>query len=113
MNPYESPKTITQTSDSFLQEGGIAVQCTSCQHLFNGVPRKSFLGFKKFSCPECKKKFLLPLYTGYRIFYWIVLLCFIGFQVSGQSNGQPSIFTVLMAIAIVYDIYLLIKLRMG
>lgn len=102
MNPYEPPKTKDVTP-SFLNAKLKAAICPHCGHSFSGVAKKSFLGFQKFSCPNCSKEFTYPLFRGYRITYWILLAVALGFMLS--SGGRPNIFFVLMSIAVMVDAY--------
>jgi hypothetical protein len=50
------------------------VICTECYSTFEAIPRRSFLGFLKFICPDCKREFLHPLTSGYRTFWWIMII---------------------------------------
>jgi len=109
MNPYEPPKS-TESLPSFLNAELMQVTCPHCRHSFRGVAKKSFLGFRKFTCESCQKPFSYPLYRGYRITYWILLV--VAFVASVNApQGQPSIFVGLMSLAVVIDFYLLWKRR--
>jgi len=107
-NPYQAPETRI---DSRLNKKGKAIDvvCPKCQHQFNDVPGKSFLGFKSLGCPECGEKFNYPLHTGYRITYWVLLgiatLAMIG------AGGRPNLYFVLMAYAVLTDLYMQWKRR--
>jgi|UPI0006479263 hypothetical protein len=108
MNPYEPPKSEI-AAPSFLNAKLTPATCPHCDHAFSGVAKKSFLGFQKFSCPNCRKAFTAPLFRGYRIAYWVLLAVSVGFMLS--SGGRPNIFFVLMSIAVLIDAYKLLKQR--
>ena len=109
MNPYEPPKS-TESLPSFLNAKLTPATCPHCQYSFQGVARKSFLGFQKFTCESCHKPFSYPLYRGYRITYWLLLA--VAFVVSSNApRAQPGIFVGLMSLAVLIDLYLLWKRR--
>lgn len=63
-----------------MDQSEIFAICDKCGHKFSGVPRKSFLGFQKMTCPGCRKQITLPLIQGYRVTYWVLLaLMIVGF----------------------------------
>ena len=70
------------------------------------VPKRSFLGFLKFTCPSCRKTFLYPLTRGYRIAYWIVVVlvgvaCIVGL-ILGEVVA-PGLLAIAAAIALAKD----------
>lgn len=50
------------------------VVCTKCYSGFEAIPKRSFLGFLKFVCPECKEKVIYPLTPGFTVSYWILVI---------------------------------------
>ena len=50
--------------------------CPNCMRIteLSTKPKRSFMGFQKIHCSNCKSEFRYPLTTGYVIFYWIYLL---------------------------------------
>lgn len=47
----------------------IAVRCPGCEHEFVAVPKLSFLGFPRVTCPQCGDRVTAPLGPRYRSFY--------------------------------------------
>jgi hypothetical protein len=107
MNPYKPP--ATPVADSPAPDGKLTpATCTHCGHQFDAVARKSFLGFQKFTCEQCRKEFTSALFRGYRITYWVLLVLAAVLMIT-SSNVRPNIFFVLMAIAVTIDAYRLWK----
>jgi len=50
--------------------------CPSCMSMVevSVKPKRSFMGFFKVICPNCKKEFRYPISSGYTAFYWILLI---------------------------------------
>ncbi|MDQ1817335.1 hypothetical protein RBA41_28920 [Massilia sp. CCM 9210] len=109
MNPYEPPKSNSPPI-SFLNTNSHPVTCPHCDEAFRGTPKKTFLGFQQYGCPACSEKFKYPLSRGYRITYWLLLLGSFGMMVD-KPGAQPNLFTLLMAIAVIWDLYLMWKRR--
>ena len=109
MNPYEPPKSA-ESLPSFLNAKLTAVTCPHCQHQYEDVARKSFLGFKKFVCHGCHEAFSYPLFRTHRITYWVLLVIAVAFMLNAP-NGRPNIFVILMGAAVLIDLYLLWKRR--
>ena len=49
--------------------------CAKCKTRFAlpALPKRTFLGFQKITCPACGALLVYPLTTGYRVAYWIIL----------------------------------------
>ncbi|MFB9240199.1 hypothetical protein IV454_23000 [Massilia antarctica] len=109
MNPYEPPKSQNPPV-SFLNADTHPVTCPHCNEAFRGAPKKTFLGFQQYNCPACSQKFKYPLSRGYRITYWVLLLGSFVTMVN-KPGAQPNLFTLLMAIAVISDLYLMWKRR--
>jgi hypothetical protein len=108
-NPYRPPAAPVE--DLGAQNGKLTpTKCTHCGHEFNGVARKTFLGFRKFRCEQCRLEFSSTLFTGHRITYWVLLILAMAVMF-GTQEGRPNIFVVLMVIAVSIDAYRLWKLR--
>jgi hypothetical protein len=90
----------------------LAVTCPRCEAHFDGVPRKTSLGFKEMTCPDCSATFKYPLYRTHRIVYWVLLIGAAIF-ITRVEGGFPSIFVLLMGFAVIYDVFLLLKRRKG
>ena len=108
-NPYKPPAAPVEDLGA-QNEKLTPTKCTHCGHEFNGVARKTFLGFKKFRCEHCRLEFTSTLFTGHRITYWVLLIIAAAFMF-GRQGGQPNIFVILMAVAVGIDLYRLWKLR--
>ena len=109
MNPYQPPKSDA-SSITFLDAASHPVSCPHCDEAFHGIPKKTFLGFQQYICPACSEKFKYPLSRGYRIIYWALLLGACAVMVS-NPGAKPNLFTLLMGIAVIWDLYLLWKRR--
>ena len=79
----------------------ITVVCSKCQNKFTDVPKRSFLGFQKINCPECKEKLTFPLTDGYRVIYWVILFS-MALQILVSLNEGNFIFPGLLSFAIVF-----------
>ena len=56
---------------------GQEVFCTRCAKKFaltSAFPKRTFLGFLKLICPNCKKKFSYPLTDSYRSIYQLIII---------------------------------------
>ena len=82
------------------------VICTECKSRFRlaAKPKRSFLGFPKLFCPQCKQSFLYPLTSGYLFFYWLMvaLMIVVGAYVISQGGTPIPGF---VAIAIVFALF--------
>lgn len=89
-----------------MGSNNIDVRCSQCSHAFSAAPKKTFLGFRKFTCPSCGHVDLHPLSSGYRGFYWFVLIAMVlsvlGLLASGQV-GLPGLVSIAAAYALVKD----------
>ena len=80
--------------------------CPKCKNMFNGEPRKTFLGFQKLVCPRCRNGLAYPLTRGYRIFYWVMLVLMGLMIVEAFAQGDfalPGIVGICMIVALVRD----------
>jgi hypothetical protein len=80
--------------------------CTHCKKRMRAVPKRSFLGFPKFTCPSCSKIFLYPLTKGYRILYWVFIAIFSAISLAALLAGKiafPGALVIVGAIAIAKD----------
>ena len=65
--------------------------CSGCRTKSKGVWKSTFLGFKRFICPQCEAKTVYPLRTGYRIFYWILMVLLAALMVYNLIHGRIAI----------------------
>lgn len=87
----------------------IDAHCDSCRATFSGGFKRSFLGFKKLSCPECSAKVTYPLTTGTRTAYWILSILILISVVSSWQKGEvafPGGLFFLFVIALIIDMNL-------
>lgn len=80
--------------------------CSHCKHHFTGLPKRSFLGFQKLNCPECKEKVTYPLTSGYRTTYWVLLVFMVLSIVGSFSRGEiglPGGIGIAVVIALISD----------
>jgi len=91
------------------------IVCTECFSTFNAIPKRSFLGFLKFVCPKCNKNVLYPLTSGYRTFYWILVvlmaIVFIGSIAMGGGIFAPNLLGIAVIIALVKDVSIKKKIQ--
>lgn len=80
--------------------------CFHCKSHFTDIPKRSFLGFQKLSCPKCKVNVIYPLTSGYRTTYW-VLLVFMLLSIAGSFSrgeiGVPGGIGIAVVIALIRD----------
>ena len=84
----------------------ITAVCSHCQNKFTEVPKKSFLGFQKLTCPECNTTLTFPLTDGYRIIYWILLIFMVLSVIGSLSQGNfifPGLVSFAMIFALIRD----------
>ena len=62
--------------------------CTKCSSSFNQIPKQSFLGFQKLTCPTCREKITYPLTSGYRTTYWVIFGLMILMIINAFSQGS-------------------------
>ena len=112
MNRFEAPKSSTPLP-RFMNTRLTAVNCPHCANAFEAGAQRTFLGFQKFSCPSCLQGFKGPLTPRRRILYWSLLAvaAVATWQWPPATGARPSIFAILMAIAVLADLAMLIKRR--
>lgn len=84
----------------------IAAVCGACRDQFRTVPKRSFLGFQKVTCPSCKKETTYPLTPGYRVTYWVLLILMVFGIINALSEGGvagPGGFGIAIIVALVID----------
>jgi hypothetical protein len=80
--------------------------CSHCRTRFNSLPKRTFLGFQKFSCPECKEDVVYPLTPGYRMTYWILFALMMFSITSALAHGKfgvPGVLGIAVVIALIRD----------
>ena len=83
--------------------------CTNCQQEFYAIPKKSLLGFKKYSCPHCKEKVLYPMDAGQLMLNWgiiFILLCLTAAAFGNGGMAIPGLISIIAIIAVIKDIVL-------
>ena len=84
----------------------IAAVCPHCEGGFTAIPNRTFLGFQKLTCPECKGNVIFPLTSGYRTTYWVVFVFMVlGIFASFSEGGFafPGGLGIAVVIALVRD----------
>jgi hypothetical protein len=112
MNPFEPPRSGTESPR--LASGKLTpVTCPACRADFEAGKQRTFLGFPKYACPECRAEFKAPLSTRRRVLYWALLAgaALVALAAGPETRAQPSIFVLLMALAVLLDIVALIRRR--
>lgn len=61
--------------------------CTKCSAKFNQVPKQTFLGFQKLTCPTCQERVNYPLTTTYRVIFWVILGSEVAFAITQRGAG--------------------------
>lgn len=86
------------------------MNCPSCGSPIGAPTKTTFLGFRKASCAACGAHCTLPLTSGYRTTYIVVLLAMIvGFIFAYQRTGQvmmPGFIGIAVIVALVRDAWL-------
>jgi len=89
------------------QRLGKTVICTECHAALarQGRVKRSFLGFGRYSCPQCGKEFKSPLPRSYIVTYWIAAVGIpVGCVVMGVQSSVEDLgdFASLAEVGIVY-----------
>jgi uncharacterized paraquat-inducible protein A len=71
-NMFQSKKIATQTAEEKSKLASRAT-CWQCGTKLYGTPKRTFLGFRKLTCPRCSETVTYPLTPGYRVTYWVIL----------------------------------------
>jgi predicted RNA-binding Zn-ribbon protein involved in translation (DUF1610 family) len=74
--------------------------CRSCGARFRSSPKRTFLGFQRFVCPDCGTEMLYPLTNGYRTTYWVIVV-FMGLSVIGSLAEGNVAFPGLLGVAVI------------
>ena len=85
--------------------------CTNCKTVveLSTKPKRSFMGFFRIQCPECKKEFRYPLTTGYEVVYWLLLIGNVLWISSIVARGNTVIPNPVGIVVLVYVIVSLLK----
>lgn len=89
-----------------------SITCPQCGALISAPTKTTFLGFRKATCAACGSNSTLPLTSGYRITYVVVLLGMIGAFFYIYKQGQvplPGFIGIAVIIALVRDTYLRLR----
>lgn len=108
MNRYATPQSQFGPR-TFMNVVMEPVSCAHCGHYHEGVARKSFLGFKRFTCGSCRKEFDTVLHTRYRVAYWLLLAVFAALML--RNGGRPNLFVILTSVAVALDLWRLSRRR--
>lgn len=84
----------------------ISYKCRSCGQPVNVIPSRTFLGFRKTSCPHCQSPEKFPLTKGYRAAYvfTVALMVLTMLMALHQDEiGFPGLIGVLVIAALIID----------
>jgi hypothetical protein len=84
----------------------ISYICRSCDRPASVVPSRTFLGFRKTSCPNCQAPEKFPLTKGYRAAYLFtvaLMVLTILMALHQDEIGFPGLIGVLVIAALVID----------
>ncbi len=62
--------------------------CRECHARFRGRPKRTFLGFQRLPCPNCSRKVIYPLTSGYRTTYWVFVALMILVIIINLASGN-------------------------
>lgn len=82
----------------------IHMTCSTCKHQFKALPKRSFLGFQKVTCPACGQQSTHPLTSGYRTAYWVILILISLSLINTLAQGRFG-FPGLVAFAMAFALY--------
>lgn len=80
--------------------------CPNCKACFKATPKRTFLGFQRLVCPECKKDVVYPLTGGYRTTYWVLFVFMVLAMIGSFARGEfgvPGGLGIAVAIALIRD----------
>lgn len=92
----------------------IDANCPRCSTRFAAAPTRTFLGFQKMPCPNCKANVVYPLTRGYRITYWAlfaVMLLSIAGALSKGEIGAPGGIGIAVTIALIRDASIMSRVK--
>lgn len=119
-----SSKGRLRTSDDLINLSRFYMQtrevsCPKCSATFTapeklpflkGYPKRSFLGFLTYQCPQCLEKITYPLSGAYRVFYFLIAAFFTAYAISAISEGK-FVLPGFLAVASLYGLVKDHKLR--
>ena len=76
------------------------VTCQFCKTESEVKMKTSFLGFKNFTCPSCKKTITSPLSKTYRVIYWLLAIYFVLTSIAMLMEGRLGLPSILAVAAI-------------
>ena len=88
--------------------------CAKCKTQIKDRPKRSFLGFQLFTCPNCNEKIEYPLTHTYRAIYWLIAIIFILYSISAILQGaipMPGLLGIAAVVGLVKDYSLKNKIR--
>ena len=84
------------------------IACTGCRAPIEGVGRKTFFGFRAFTCPSCDDQILEPLGRKTRIAFWVVLAGAVTVVIIGAFAGDVRLPNIIGVIALPLVVYALV-----
>ena len=83
--------------------------CVKCGGRAREACKRTFLGFFRFTCSACGHEGQLPLSSGYRATYWVVLVLMVLVFIGSLAEGQitfPGLMGAGVLVAIIKDLSL-------
>lgn len=65
----------------------IKVGCDHCGSSFVATPTRTFLGFQRITCPNCRAKIIYPLTSGFRVTYWVIAILMLLYAINAFMSG--------------------------
>jgi len=87
------------------------IACAGCREPIEGARRKTFLGFRVFTCPSCDGEVLEPLGRSTRIAYWVVLALAVTVVTIGALAGDVRLPGAAGAVLLAVVVYTLVRDR--
>jgi hypothetical protein len=107
-----APRSGARAPDHVASDTRVA--CKACGHSFTADPAVSFLGFRRYRCPACRRRFDHPMWPLARALYLVLLIAFLIEGARGLHAGEvvlPSLLVLLAAGALLRDRVLAFRLR--
>jgi len=65
----------------------IEAGCDLCGFSFVATPTRTFLGFRRITCPNCHAKIIYPLTSGFRFTYWVIAIVMLLYAIIAYRSG--------------------------
>lgn len=82
----------------------IQVGCNHCGASFVATPTRTFLGFQRITCPNCRGQIIYPLTSGFRAAYWTIAILMLLLTINAFGSGGYA-YPGGIALAVLYAVY--------